>query len=113
MDVSINLITTVETEKLTQWIARGAPESNIQPDVADGQPDSLVSDKDRQWWSFQPPKRPAVPQVKHAARVRNPIDALVLAKLEEKGLRARVRTSIFGRGAIWANSAALCRKGKI
>jgi hypothetical protein len=30
-----------------------------------------------------------------------------------RGLAARVRTSIFRRGAIWANSAALCRKGKI
>jgi mono/diheme cytochrome c family protein len=86
MDVSIKLITPLETEKVTQWIAKGAPESSIQPDVADGNADPLVSDKDRQWWSFQPPRRPAVPQVKHAARVRNPIDAFVLAKLEEKGL---------------------------
>src|SRR5579863_8627785 len=86
MDVSIKLITPVETEKLAQWIGMGAPESDIQPDVADGKPDPLVSDKDRQWWSFQSPRRPAVPEVKHAARVRNPIDAFVLAKLEEKGL---------------------------
>ena len=40
MDVSIKLITPLETEKLTQWIAMGAPESNIQPDAADGQPRS-------------------------------------------------------------------------
>ncbi len=86
MDVSIKLITPVETGKLKQWIAAGAPASTIQPDVADGKPDPLVSDKDRQWWSFQPPKRPAVPVVTHAGRVRNPIDAFVLAKLEEKGL---------------------------
>ncbi len=86
IDVSIKLITPVETEKLTQWIAIGAPKSDIQADVADGKPDPLVSDKDRQWWSFQPPSRPAVPQVKHAARVRNPIDAFVLAKLEEKSV---------------------------
>jgi mono/diheme cytochrome c family protein len=86
MDVSIKLITPLETEKLSRWIGMGAPESDIQPDVADGNPDPLVSDKDRQWWSFQPPKRPAVPQVKDAARVRNPIDAFVLAKLQEKGL---------------------------
>jgi len=86
MDVSIKLITPIETGKLKQWIAAGAPASDIQPDVADGKPDTLVSDKDRQWWSFQAPKRPAVPTVKHADRVRNPIDAFVLAKLEEKGL---------------------------
>jgi mono/diheme cytochrome c family protein len=86
MDVSIKVISPLEIEKLSRWIALGAPPSNIQPDVADGKPDPLVSDKDRQWWSFQPPKRPAVPQVKHSDRVRNPIDAFLLAKLEENGL---------------------------
>ncbi len=39
--------------------------------------------------------------------------AAVSAVMRDTGLGARVRTSIFGRGAIWANSAALCRKGKI
>jgi mono/diheme cytochrome c family protein len=86
MDVSIKMITPTETEKLASWIAAGAPASNIRPDVADGQPDPLVSDKDREWWSFQPPKPPTVPQVRHISRIRNPIDAFVLAKLEEKGL---------------------------
>src|SRR6185503_7035496 len=80
------VIAPVEIEKVTRWIAAGAPPSDIQPDVADGKPDPLVSDKDRQWWAFQTPKRPAVPQVKHGDRVRNPIDAFLLAKLEEKGL---------------------------
>ena len=59
MDVSIKVITPSETEKVSEWIAAGALESNIQPDVADGKPDPLVSDKDRQWWSFQPPKKVA------------------------------------------------------
>jgi hypothetical protein len=86
MEVSIKVITPAETEKVSGWIAAGAPESNIQPDVADGKADPLVSDKDRQWWSFQPPKKLAVPAVKHADRVRNPIDAFVLTRLEEKGL---------------------------
>jgi hypothetical protein len=38
-------------------------------------------------WSFIPPTRPAVPQVKDKAWVRNPIDAFVLAKLEAAGLK--------------------------
>jgi mono/diheme cytochrome c family protein len=86
MDVSIKVITPAEADKVARWIAAGAPPGNILPDVADGNPDPLVSDKDRQWWSFQPPKRPAAPEVQHAGRVRNPIDAFVLARLEEKGL---------------------------
>jgi hypothetical protein len=86
MDVSIKVITQAETEKVVSWIAAGAPASNIQPDVADGKPDPLVSDKDREWWSFRSPKRPVPPLVKHPDGVRNPIDAFILAKLEEKGL---------------------------
>ena len=39
------------------------------------------------WWSLKPLVRPAVPVVPNpAARVANPIDAFVLARLAEKGL---------------------------
>lgn len=38
------------------------------------------------YWAFRKPVRSPVPQVKSAAWVKNPIDAFVLAKLEEKGL---------------------------
>ena len=37
-------------------------------------------------WAFEPPQRPAVPEVKNKALVRNPIDAFILAKLEANGL---------------------------
>ena len=37
-------------------------------------------------WSYIPPKPQAVPKVKNAAWVRNPIDAFILATLESKGL---------------------------
>lgn len=37
-------------------------------------------------WSFQKVVRPPVPTVKSGDRVRSPIDAFVLAKLEERGL---------------------------
>ena len=42
--------------------------------------------EDRQFWAFTKPSRPSVPNVRHAARVRTPIDAFLLAKLEAKGL---------------------------
>ncbi len=38
-------------------------------------------------WAFQPICKPAVPRVKQAAWVRNPIDAFILARLEAKGLK--------------------------
>ncbi len=37
----------------------------------------------RDWWSLQPVERPAPPTVRHADLVSNPIDAFVLAKLEQ------------------------------
>ena len=54
---------------------------------------------DESWWSLQPISRPEVPVVKNASWVRNPIDAFVLAKLEEKGLQPTPEASegIIGR----------------
>ncbi|PYV36368.1 MAG: hypothetical protein DMG06_30890 [Acidobacteria bacterium] len=86
LEMGVKPITPSETERLARWIAQGVPEGNVAPDVATTEPDSLVSDKDRQFWAFQPPRPVVVPSVSHAAPVRNPIDAFVLAKLEEKGL---------------------------
>ena len=48
--------------------------------------DKPFSEKDRQYWALQPVRRPEIPKVKNAARVRNPIDAFVLQRLEEKGI---------------------------
>ncbi|MBI3865437.1 MAG: DUF1549 domain-containing protein, partial [Planctomycetia bacterium] len=75
-----------DVEKLKQWIAQGALEKEIPPDVAETSPDPLVSDQDRQFWAFQPPRPIKPPTVQHADRVRNPIDAFVLQKLEARGL---------------------------
>lgn len=41
---------------------------------------------DPSWWSLQPVKRHAAPNVKNAQWVRNPIDAFVLSRLEAQGL---------------------------
>jgi hypothetical protein len=46
---------------------------------------AALAGEDRHW-SFVPPKRPGVPAVREAGWVRNPIDALVLARLENAGL---------------------------
>ncbi len=45
-------------------------------------------DATRDWWSWQPLRRPAAPPVssENAGRVRNPVDAFVVARLEESGL---------------------------
>lgn len=38
-------------------------------------------------WSYIPPTRPAVPEVKQPEWVRNPIDHFILARLEQEGLQ--------------------------
>jgi hypothetical protein len=48
--------------------------------IADQAPDSA------KWWAYRPLVRPAVPSVKNAEWLRNPVDAFVLAKLEQAGL---------------------------
>src|SRR6185295_4774545 len=55
-----------EKEKIRKWIAQGAP---WEPH-----------------WAFIKPERPALPVVKNAKWVRNPVDAFILARLEAVGL---------------------------
>jgi hypothetical protein len=86
VEVSVKPLGAPEMETLTRWIAAGAPEVAVEPDVATTTPDPLVTDKDRDFRFFRPPQPVAVPAVKHADRVRNPIDAFVLEQLERKGV---------------------------
>jgi cytochrome c553 len=80
-------LTAAEKGVLKVWIDSGArtsaPEAPVAPRVL---VDRQVTDADRQFWSFQPPVRPPVPAVRQAGRVRNAVDAFILAALEKKGL---------------------------
>jgi hypothetical protein len=78
----------LQAEQITlikRWVSLGAPirgekELPLEADAAEE-----ISEEDRAFWSFQPPVRPSVPQVEHASRVRNALDAFLLAKLEKIG----------------------------
>jgi hypothetical protein len=63
-------------ELIRAWIDQGAD----WPDSAS------VNAKVEHHWAYVKPVRPALPAVKDAARVRNPIDAFLLARLEREGL---------------------------
>ena len=73
-----------ELELLVRWIAAGAPEVSVAPDIATTTPDPLVTEKDRDFWAFRPPRLVTPPVA--SARVRNPIDAFIVQKLEQKRL---------------------------
>jgi len=66
-----------------KWIAMGAPD----PRVANVASEAEILKKAREFWSFQPVKKTELPKVKDASWVKSPLDAFVLAKLEERGLR--------------------------
>ncbi len=78
-----------QIDHLTRWVQMGAPwpgeTSNVAPSSRRAQ--FQITDKDRSHWAFQPVRRPAIPMVRDTDWVRNPIDAFVLSRLEEKGLQ--------------------------
>jgi len=61
----------------------GLPARAASKDESDS---NAVNDRDREHWAFQKVRRPSVPHPKHAARTATPIDAFLLARLEQKGL---------------------------
>jgi hypothetical protein len=87
LEVSLKAIEPPEVERVERWIAAGAPEVDRPVDVASKTADPLVSDADRDFWSFRPPVAAAPPQVENGSRVRSPIDAFLLAKLQSRGLQ--------------------------
>ena len=60
-------LTPKQIELIREWIDQGA--------------------KWESHWSFEPPKRPAIPEVKDKKWPRNPIDNFTLARLEAEGLK--------------------------
>jgi mono/diheme cytochrome c family protein len=72
-----------------RWIDLGAPYDKPlveNPRDPDSWVNTVVPDKARDYWAFQPLANPTPPPVKNERWVRNPIDRFVLAKLKEKGL---------------------------
>ncbi|MCB1275128.1 DUF1549 domain-containing protein, partial [Prosthecobacter sp.] len=69
---------------IEKWIAQGAKTAKPEPLVM--APGPIIMDEDREYWAFQPVKRPKVPSNVDAKQVRTPVDAFVLAKMGEKGL---------------------------
>ncbi len=85
-----------EIENLTAWVKMGAPFPEIR------NPKSEIRNAQGHW-AFQPVKKPPVPTLKNKhlrARVKTPIDAFVLAKLEQKKMTP----------APWADRRTLIRR---
>ena len=78
---------------LSKWVDMGAPWPGSVEEAPAASTSTIrkqgykITDKDREHWAFRPVAKPAVPSVKDAAWVRNPVDAFILSGLESKGLR--------------------------
>lgn len=68
---------------LEEWIAQGAKTLREEPAEVEK---FWITEEEREFWAFQPIRRPEPPAVKNAARVRTPVDVFALAKLEAAGL---------------------------
>jgi hypothetical protein len=66
--------------RFESWVEMGAP----YPEEAR---EGLAAPAEKSHWAFQAPKWVAVPKVKDAARVQNPVDAFVISTLENSGLK--------------------------
>jgi hypothetical protein len=77
-----------QIDVLTNWVKLGIPmpAGAVEEAVTRPHAPPQVNEETKNHWSFRPVVRPEVPAVKREAWVANPIDAFILAKLEEAGL---------------------------
>lgn len=83
---TIRPVTTEELMRIRRWIASGAPEDSPERMATENNANSLIPDKNRDFWSFQPPKRPLPPRVLDESLVYNPVDSFLLKELESVGM---------------------------
>ena len=77
-------LSAAEIETISKWVESGARTAREEPASIGNDPVFTV--EEREFWSFQPIVRPAVPAIRHGKRVGTPIDNFILAKLEATGM---------------------------
>jgi len=79
-------LSDAEIADLTTWVKMGAPDPRKSAPAVASSTSKRPSEKSDHW-AFQPLVKPAIPEVKDSTAVFNPIDAFVVAKLEDKGIK--------------------------
>ncbi|MES2791900.1 MAG: PSD1 and planctomycete cytochrome C domain-containing protein [Planctomycetota bacterium] len=79
-------LSDAEIAAISKWVEMGLPMPEATG-IATTKKEMVVTDADRQHWSFRPVLDPVVPPVTDTAWPRTSIDRFVLAKLEEAKLR--------------------------
>jgi cytochrome c553 len=88
MPQGMDKLSDADIAVIADWIRTLAPDANAAAET--GAPIRAagysITEKDRQFWSFRKPVRPAIPAVKNRSWVRNEIDSFILSRLEKEGL---------------------------
>src|SRR5688572_12450426 len=81
-------LSAAQVTVLEQWVKMGAPDPRAAPAGSESTLTGL-NDTAKAHWAFKPVTHPAVPQPqsKDPTWVKTPVDAFILAKLSEKGLK--------------------------
>jgi mono/diheme cytochrome c family protein len=79
-----NKLSEEQINSLVTWVKMGAPDPRSAGKALAG---ANWSKERRQHWAFQPIKRQTVPEVHQTNWVANPVDAFVLAKLEQHDMK--------------------------
>src|SRR5260221_46018 len=78
-------LTDAQIALLTEWVKMGAPDPRKDAATTKAKLSGLT-DRARGHWAYQPIVKPPIPQTKNHAWPRTPVDAFILAKLEEKNM---------------------------
>ena len=76
-------LSSVDTRLIRDWIAGGA--LTVRPEPETLQDTMLITEEELSHWSFQPIRKPAIPEVANLSKLGNPIDAFLLSKLQAGG----------------------------
>ena len=68
---------------IEKWIAEGALTARAEPDHV---PDVSITEEEREFWAFQPLRKPVLPSPKNSPHPGNPIDKFIAETLESKSL---------------------------
>ncbi|NQV28923.1 MAG: DUF1549 domain-containing protein [Rhodopirellula sp.] len=74
-----------------KWVRLGVPDSRTEIQEGSARPTGMTIEDGRNFWSFKPVADPAVPSVQNTDWVQTPIDAFVLAKLEDRNIQPASR----------------------
>lgn len=85
-------LSAAEIALLEKWVGMGAPDprneaTSIVPSGLSG----MSIEEGRQFWSFKPVERTAIPLVSSKEWIQTPVDAFILSKLEAMSLRPAVQ----------------------